>query len=152
MLYEPNEEYSLKAEFFQERNRLKIMRLLENFVIQNRSYRRFDSTVSIKEEELIYLIDQARKVASAKNAQPLKYRYCLCEQEKNDIFPLLSWAALLKDWRGPKADERPAAYIVMSGTTTLSFIIRYHVTTYMVFTNIHNFFIPSCFVYIHLIK
>ena len=137
MLYEPNEEYSLKAEFFQERNRLKIMRLLENFVIQNRSYRRFDSTVSIKEEELIYLIDQARKVASAKNAQPLKYRYCLCEQEKNDIFPLLSWAALLKDWRGPKADERPAAYIVMSGTTT--FILHHTLSCY----NLYGFYYYS---------
>ena len=110
------------------------MRLLENFVIQNRSYRRFDSTVSIKEEELIYLSDQARKVASAKNAQPLKYRYCLCEQEKNDIFPLLSWAALLKDWRGPKADERPAAYIVMSGTTT--FILHHTLSCY----NLYGFY------------
>ena len=39
-----------------------------------------------------------------------------CQQ----VFPLLSWAGYLKNWPGPGAGERPAAYIVMLNDRNIS--------------------------------
>lgn len=96
------------------------MNTLENIIIQNRSYRRFDSNSPIEKNTLIYLIDQARKVASGKNVQPLKYRCCFDDSETSAIFPLLTWASLYKDWSGPEKSERPVAYIIMCMDKELS--------------------------------
>jgi nitroreductase len=94
--------------------------MLKELVIQNRSYRRFDETVTIPRETLIELVDLARLTASAANRQPLKYLLSW-EAEKNDlIFPHLAWAGYLKDWPGPAAGERPTAYIVMLVDTEIS--------------------------------
>lgn len=48
----------------------QLLELLES----NRSYRRFDSSVQLSEEEIRSWIEALRYTASAKNAQPLKYR------------------------------------------------------------------------------
>ena len=89
--------------------------MLEDLVLKNRSYRRFQESVSVEEKTLEGLVDLARHTASAANLQPLKY-ILSCDREKNAlIFSHLSWAAYLKDWPGPPEGERPAAYIVIVG-------------------------------------
>ena len=94
--------------------------MLKEIVSKNRSYRRFDQGVSIKIETLRELVDLARLSASALNLQPLKY-VLSCEPKKNAmIFPLLGWAAYLKDWEGPEEGEKPSAYIVMLLDTEIS--------------------------------
>ena len=65
------------------------------------------------------LVDLARLSASAANVQPLKYILSWEPQKNARIFPLLAWAGYLKDWPGPVAGERPAAYIVMLGDKRL---------------------------------
>ncbi|MBM4447484.1 MAG: nitroreductase family protein [Chloroflexi bacterium] len=94
--------------------------MLKEIVRKNRSYRKFYQDVPIELETLRELVDLARLSASALNLQPLKY-VLSCEPKRNAlIFPLLGWAAYLKDWPGPDEGERPSAYIIMLGDTEIS--------------------------------
>ena len=94
--------------------------MIGDLVKANRSCRRFheDQTVDLKTLE--ELVDLARLSASGANLQPLKY-ILACEPRINaEIFSCLGWAAYLKEWPGPEPGERPAAYIVILGDTTIS--------------------------------
>lgn len=90
---------------------------LKDLVNANRSYRRFDSGVSVKESTLRELVDLARLSASGANLQPLKYYLSNRTETNAAIFTTLSWAGYLKDWEGPSENERPTAYILILGDT-----------------------------------
>lgn len=92
----------------------------KELVVQNRSCRRFDNAHKIDEKTLRQLVELARNCASAANLQPLKYVICRDEQKNEDVFSCLGWAAYLKDWKGPKKEERPSAYIVILGDHHIS--------------------------------
>jgi nitroreductase len=99
---------------------LNEVEMLADLIRNNRSYRRFHQEISIELETLKKLVDLTRFCASAANLQPLKY-ILSCKPEMNAvIFEQLSWAAYLKEWAGPPEGERPAAYIVMLGDTTVA--------------------------------
>ena len=94
--------------------------MIEELIRGNRSYRRFNQDFPVSMETLKGLVNLARLSASAANLQPLKYLLS-CEAEKNAaIFSCLAWAGYLKDWPGPAAGERPAAYIAILGDTRIS--------------------------------
>jgi nitroreductase len=100
-------------------SRIEEAKVIKDLIRTNRSYRRFHQDVAIEEETLRELVDLARFSASGHNLQPLKY-ILSCETQKNAlIFPLLGWAAYLKDWPGPSEGERPAAYIVVLQDTEI---------------------------------
>jgi len=93
--------------------------MFKDLVLRNRSYRRFDETKTVDENTLRELVDLARHCAAAANLQPLKYLLS-CTPEQNDrIFPYLAWAGYLQEWKGPAAGERPTAYIIILGDTTI---------------------------------
>ena len=93
--------------------------MIRDLIIKNRSFRRFHQDIPIDRKTLEELIDLARLSASAANLQPLKY-IISCDRDKNaSIFPLLAWAGYLTDWPGPAPSERPTAYIVILGDTTI---------------------------------
>lgn len=94
--------------------------MLKDMIIKNRSYRRFYQEFLIEREVLETLVDYARLSASAGNMQPLKYMLSYDVQKNALIFPHLAWAGYLQDWPGPVEGERPSAYIVMLGDTTIS--------------------------------
>lgn len=89
-------------------------------VLANRSYRRFDQSVSIDKTTLLELVDLARQTASMRNAQPLRYALSWTPIRNQLIFPLLGWAGYLADWGGPKEGEQPTAYIILLGDRTVS--------------------------------
>jgi nitroreductase len=94
--------------------------MLRDLILSNRSCRRFDEGFAIERRTLEELVDLARLSPSAANLQPLKY-ILSCEPGKNArIFPHLAWAAYLKDWGGPAQGERPSAYLIMLGDTTIN--------------------------------
>lgn len=93
--------------------------MIRDLVVATRSIRRFHQDVAVDQETLRGLVDLARLSASAANVQPLKYILSWEPQKNARIFPLLAWAGYLKDWPGPVAGERPAAYIVMLGDKRL---------------------------------
>ena len=94
--------------------------MIEELIKQNRSYRRFYQEHAVDVATLKNLVDLGRLSASGANLQPLKY-VLSCDPEQNaKIFACLTWAAYLKDWKGPEEGERPAAYIIVLGDNEIS--------------------------------
>jgi nitroreductase len=91
----------------------------------NRSVRRFEQNVPIKEKTLRKLVELARQSASSANLQPLKFMLSAQTATNQRIFPTLSWAGYLKDWKGPEDGERPAAYIIVLGDRELANTFQY---------------------------
>ena len=94
--------------------------MVPDLVKKNRSCRRFYQNHFVNMETLSELVDLARLSASAANLQPLKYVLSSNPQQNAMIFPCLGWAGYLKDWPGPEEGERPSAYIIILGDTTIA--------------------------------
>ena len=94
--------------------------MVEELIKKNRSYRRFYQDIAISECDLREMVDNARLTPSGRNAQTLCYILSNTPEMNALIFPALSWAGYLAEWRGPKEGERPAAYIVVLNNDTLS--------------------------------
>ncbi|WP_423128909.1 nitroreductase family protein [Gaoshiqia sp. Z1-71] len=94
--------------------------MLKDLILKNRSYRRFYERERLSAGQLEAWVDLARFSASGRNAQSLKYVLITDEEMCSQVFPLLSWAGYLKDWGGPKPEERPAAYLVMLNDKEIS--------------------------------
>ncbi|PHV69971.1 nitroreductase [Sporanaerobium hydrogeniformans] len=93
--------------------------MLKDLVLKSRSYRRFDQSVEVKEEDLRELVDLARLTPSGMNKQPLRYMLSYTKENNEKIFPTLKWAGYLTQWDGPEEGEKPSAYIVMLKDTSL---------------------------------
>ena len=89
-------------------------------VRENRSYRRFNEADPIPRKLMTEMVDLGRICPSGANRQPLKYMIVSDRETRDRVFPLLSWAAYLKDWTGPAEGERPTGYIVILGDTEIS--------------------------------
>lgn len=87
--------------------------MLYDLILKNRSYRRFDESHRLSEEELLPLVDAARLSPSAGNLQRIRYAVVSDAARCDAIFGTLAFAAYLKDFSGPAKGERPAAYIVL---------------------------------------
>ena len=94
--------------------------MIKNLIKKNRSYRRFHQDRRVDVETLKELVDLARLSASAANLQPLRYIFACASQINEQIFSCLGWAGYLKDWPGPEDGERPAAYIIILGDTSVA--------------------------------
>jgi nitroreductase len=92
----------------------------EELVSLNRTYRRFDESFSIEYNTLEKLVNLARLSASGANKQPLKYLIFNTPEDCSRVFPFTAWAGYLKEWPGPDPGERPSAYIIILGDTTIS--------------------------------
>jgi nitroreductase len=94
--------------------------MISDLIAANRSCRRFDENHAVDLNTLQELVGLARLSASGANLQPLKYILSCRSKLNAEIFKCLGWAAYLKDWSGPQPGERPAAYIVILGDSTIS--------------------------------
>ncbi len=94
--------------------------MFTDMVKRNRSYRRFYQDVPVARETLEQLVGLTRYCASAANLQPLKYMLFCDPQQNGRIFKHLSWAGYLNAWAGPTEGERPSAYVVVLGDTTIA--------------------------------
>jgi nitroreductase len=94
--------------------------MIADLVLKNRSCRRFKQDRPIRMGTLKELVNLGRLSASAANRQPLKYILSNDPDTNEKIFSCLAWAAYLKDWPGPLPGERPAAYIVILGDTSIA--------------------------------
>ncbi len=94
--------------------------MIEDLIRKNRSCRRFYEQHAVSEEALRSLVNLGRLSASAANRQPLRFILSWEKKRNQRIFPCLGWAAYLSEWPGPPEGERPAAYIVITGDTTVT--------------------------------
>lgn len=94
--------------------------MLKDIVQKSRSIRRFYQDTPVDMETLRELVDLARLSPSGSNLQALKYVLSNEPERNASIFNQLGWAGYLKDWPGPEEGERPAAYIIIVGDTTIS--------------------------------
>lgn len=84
-----------------------------NLVREARSCRRFDETSPLSQEDIRWLLECARCVPSAGNAQQLRFISITHGPICDDLFTMTRWAAALKDWNGPQKGERPTAFIAV---------------------------------------
>ena len=90
-----------------------------DLVLKNRSYRGYDNSVKQTKEELMKLVDHARLMPAAKNAQPLKY-FLAYEKEIVDLIQVhTKWAGLLSDLNLPFAGTKPTSFIVVLQDTDI---------------------------------
>ena len=93
---------------------------LYDLILKNRSYRSFVSSRKISEDELLSIIDLARKVPSARNLQALKYKLCYTEEDCEKLFPLTAWAGALRPLVLPPKGHEPTAYIIICTDNDIS--------------------------------
>ncbi len=95
-------------------------RMIEDLIKENRTCRRFYQDFVIEVDVLKKLVNLARLSASAANRQPLRYILSCDPRLNEEIYPCLAWAGYLNDWPGPDHGERPSAYIVILGDTSIA--------------------------------
>ena len=94
--------------------------MVKDLILKNRSYRRFYQDEPVSTETLRGLIDLARLSPSAANLQPLVFMVSNEYVRNEMIFKNLTWAGYLKQWNGPCEGEKPSAYIIILGDTSVS--------------------------------
>jgi nitroreductase len=92
----------------------------KDLVAKNRTYRRFDESYRVEYKALEQLINLARLSASAANKQPLKYLIYNTPTDCERVFPFIAWAGYLKEWPGPEQGERPSAFVIILGDTSIT--------------------------------
>lgn len=85
---------------------------LESLLKRNRSYRGYDNTRAVTEEDLMKLLEVVPWVGSGMNAQPLRFRLVVGE-ESLKVHPLVKLGAALPQEKLPHPGEEPSAYIVI---------------------------------------
>lgn len=78
-----------------------------------RSHRRFTEK-SIKEEEILEMLEGARFSASTKNAQILRYSYTIDDEKYQKLFSAVSLGGLLKNEDKATLEERARGFILIS--------------------------------------
>ncbi len=94
--------------------------MVNDLILKNRSYRSFVSSRKISKDELMSIIDMARKVPSARNLQALKYKLCFTAEDCAKIFPLTAWAGALRPLVLPPIGHEPTAYIIICTDSDIS--------------------------------
>ena len=87
--------------------------MLKELLEITRSYRRFDGNRSISDSELREIAACVRLCPSAANLQRVRVKIVNDSLQNEVVFSELSFAAYLKDWKGPEEHERPVAYFVL---------------------------------------
>lgn len=86
----------------------KLGRLLE----KNRSYRGYDNSFVVREDQLRRIIDVNTKIPSARNQQVLRFRPVLAD-EAHKVLPHIRLGGALRDMHLPFEGHEPRAFVVV---------------------------------------
>ncbi len=93
--------------------------MLIDLVRKNRSYRGYDHSRRVTEEELMSFVEAARLCPSSVNIQPLKY-FLACEEPVTDTIQAeTNWARGLPELTLPHPGKEPTAFIVICQDTDI---------------------------------
>lgn len=92
----------------------------QDLVRSSRSYRRFAEDEPLCYGDLAALVNAVRFAPSGNNMQVLRFHIVVEPAERSAVFSRLHWAALLRDWNGPAAGERPTGYIAVCAPKALA--------------------------------
>ncbi|MCL2559609.1 MAG: nitroreductase family protein [Turicibacter sp.] len=95
------------------------MSKFKEIVLKNRSYRGYDNDVTQTKEDLLDLVDHARLMPAAKNAQPLKYFLAYEKEVVAQIQAHTKWAGLLAELNLPFEGTKPTSFIVILQDTDI---------------------------------
>ena len=105
-----------RAEALREKqNRTVVVKLtpsLESLLKKNRSFRGYDRSAEVSEDQLLEMLKTVTWVASGMNAQPLRFRL-VTGDEAARVHPLVKLGAALPEEHLPHPGEEPSAYIVI---------------------------------------
>ncbi|MBQ9796268.1 MAG: nitroreductase family protein [Clostridia bacterium] len=87
--------------------------MFKDLLKASRSYRSFDETVKITQEQVLDWVDCTRYAPSSINLQMLKYRIVTDETECASLLAQTRWAGKLKDIKLPPMGHSPVAYVVI---------------------------------------
>ncbi len=79
---------------------------------QNRSYRGYEQSFEVREDQLLKIIEVNRMIPSARNRQPLRFRPVL-KSEAHKLLPLIRLGAALPDLHLPFPGTEPEAFVVV---------------------------------------
>jgi len=94
--------------------------MLKDLIRANRSYRGYDESRKITEEELLELVDCARLTPSSVNMQPFRYYLAWEKEEVDKIQALTKWARALPQLELPHPGMHPTAFIVICQDTSVN--------------------------------
>ena len=86
--------------------------MLKDLVYKNRSYRAFDESRPITEQDMRALIELARHVPSGMNKQPLRYRIVTASEELEKMYANTRYAAALRI-KLPPEGQKPTGFIAI---------------------------------------
>ena len=84
-------------------------------MIEARTCRRYEAR-ELEPGMLLWLLECARVMPSAANAQVLRYLAVQTPEKRAEVFEALGWAGYFKTWK-PEENERPAGYIILLAPT-----------------------------------
>lgn len=88
---------------------------LDSLLKRNRSYRGYDGSRKVTEEDIKKMLEVVSWVASGMNAQPLRFRP-VTGADAARVHPLVKLGAALPQERLPHPGEEPSAYIAICAT------------------------------------
>lgn len=94
--------------------------MLIDLVRANRSYRGYDHSRAIADEELLAMVEAARLCPSSVNIQPLKYVLVNAEPALSAVQAQTRWAKGLPELTLPHPGHAPTAFIVICQDTRIS--------------------------------
>lgn len=87
--------------------------MFKDLVIKSRSYRNFDESRIITEDELKELIDIARFMPSSINLQALKFHITYEKDEVEKLVDCVHLAGLLPEYSFPEEGKHPTAFVII---------------------------------------
>ena len=93
--------------------------MLKELVTKNRSYRGYDPSRKVTEEELRSLVELTRAVPSGGNLQPLCYRLVTDPEEAAKVCANVRFGAALPELHLPFPGTEPGAFILICVNTAL---------------------------------
>ncbi len=88
---------------------------LERLLLRNRSYRGYDASFRVREDQLHRIIAVCARIPSARNQQVLRFRPVLAD-EAPAVLPHIRLGGALRDVKLPLAGTEPNAFIVICAT------------------------------------